>query len=153
MKARLAGCLLALSFCLSAWAEVPLLAGQDLAKALQGVPPCCVIDGRRELNRVRAPLSEALPYRPGLKIKPTASVVVLADSDGEALRIAAVFEKQHPGKRILAVKGGVQGWLAAKAAAGEETHPGAPGAGIQFVIPHNTCETGEPLQKLQSNKK
>lgn len=152
MKSRLAGCLLALSFCLSAWAEVPLLAGQDLAKALQGVPPCCVIDGRRELNRVRAPLPEALPYRPELKIKPTASVVVLADSDSEALRIATIFAKQHPGKLILAVKGGVQGWLAAKAT-GEETHTGAPGAGIQFVIPHNTCETGEPLQKLRSGKK
>jgi len=153
MKARLAGCLLALACCLPAWADVPLLAGQELANALQGVPPCCVVDGRRELNRGRAPLPEALAYRPGLQINPTASVVVLADKDSEALRIAAIFEKQHPGKRILAVKGGVQGWQAAKAAAGEAPHPGAPGAGIQFVIPHNTCETGEPLQKLQSGKK
>jgi hypothetical protein len=153
MKTRLVACLLCLSCAFAARAEVPLLAGQDLAKALQGVPPCCVIDGRRELNRARAPLPEALPYRPGLEIKPTASVVVLADSDGEALRIAAIFAKQHPGKRILAVRDGVQGWQSAKAAAAEEAHPGAPGAGIQFVIPHNTCETGEPLQKLQSGKK
>lgn len=152
-KAGFAGCLLVLTFSVPAWAEAPLLAGQELADALRGVPPCCVIDGRRELNRASSPLLEALPYRAGLSIKPTASVVVLADSDDEALRIATIFEKQHPGKHILAVKGGLPGWQAAKAAVAEASHPGAPGAGIQFVIPHNTCETGEPLQKLKSGKK
>lgn len=135
-------------------AEVVLLGGNELSFALKESPPCCVIDGRKELNRAKAPLPEALPYRAGLNIKPTANVVVLADSDSEALRIAGIFEKQHAGKTILAVKGGLKTWQAATASlSSAPANDGAPGTTLQFVIPHNTCETGEPLQKLQSKKK
>jgi len=135
-------------------AEVSLLGGGDLIAALKDSPPCCVIDGRKELNRARTPLPDALPFRPDLSIQPTATVVVLADSDSEALKIAGVFEKKHPGKPIIAVKGGLPGWHAAMAAPNSTaTADGAPGSNLQFVIPHNTCETGEPLQKLQSRKK
>lgn len=134
-------------------AEVALLGGNELNLALKDSPPCCVIDGRKELNRIKAPLAEALPYRPGLSIKPTATVVVLADNDSEALRIAGIFEKQHPGKPILAVKGGLKTWQAATTSlSSAPVSDGAPGATLQFVIPHNTCETGQPLQKLQSKK-
>lgn len=132
----------------------PLLAGSDLVNALKSGPPCCVIDGRQEANRTQAPLAEALPYRSGLRINPTASVVVVADTDQEAQRIADVLARQHPGKTIIAVKGGLPSWQAANAAPlSTATHAGAPAPGFQFVIPHNTCESGEPLQKLQSNKK
>lgn len=135
-------------------AEVVLLGGNELSFTLKESPPCCVIDGRKELNRAKAPLPEALPYRAGLSIKPTATVVVLADSDSEALRIAGIFEKQHPGKPIIAVKGGMKTWQAVTASlSNAPASDGAPGATLQFVIPHNTCETGEPLQKLQSKKK
>lgn len=135
-------------------AEVALLGSNELSFALRESPPCCVIDGRTALNRARMPLPEALPYRPGLSIQPTATVVVLADTDSEALRIAGIFEKQHPGKPILAVKGGLKAWQAATASlSSAPASDGAPGATLQFVIPHNTCETGEPLQKLQSKKK
>ncbi len=135
-------------------ADVSLLGGNELKLALKDSPPCCVIDGRKELNRATAPLTEALPYRPGLSIKPTAMVVVLADNDSEALRIAGIFEKQHPGKPILAVKGGLKAWQAATASlSSAPASDGAPGSTLQFVIPHNTCETGQPLQKLQSKKK
>lgn len=135
-------------------AEVALLGSHELSLALKDSPPCCVIDGRKELNRLKTPLSEALPYHPGLSIKPTATVVVLADSDSEALRIAGIFEKQHPGKPILAVKGGLKTWQSATASLSSgPANDGAPGTTLQFVIPHNTCETGEPLQKLQSRKK
>lgn len=134
--------------------EVALLGENELSSTLRDSPPCCVIDGRKELSRIKAPLPEALPYRPGLSIKPTATVVVLADNDSEALRIAGIFEKQHPGKPILAVKGGLKAWQAATASlSSAPASDGAPGATLQFVIPHNTCETGEPLQKLQSKKK
>ncbi|PKO37481.1 MAG: hypothetical protein CVU33_12815 [Betaproteobacteria bacterium HGW-Betaproteobacteria-6] len=155
MKARSLPCLLAgLLVGGLLHAEVALLGGSELAAALRNHPPCCVIDGRNALNRAKTPLPEALPYRPELRIKPTATIVVLADTDGEALRIAGIFEKQYPGKPILAVKGGLQGWHGATAApAGKALGDGAPGATLQFVIPHNTCETGEPLQKLQSKKK
>lgn len=135
-------------------AEVVLLGGNELSFALKESPPCCVIDGRKGLNRAKAPLPEALPYRTGLRIKPTATVVVLADNDSEALRIAGIFEKQHPGKPILAVKGGLKTWQAATTSlSNAPTSDGAPGTTLQFVIPHNTCETGEPLQKLQIKKK
>lgn len=135
-------------------AEVALLGGNELSFALKESPPCCVIDGRKDLNRAKAPLPEALPYRKDLSIKPTATVVVLADNDSEALRIAGIFEKQHPGKPILAVKGGLKSWQAATTSlSNAPTSDGAPGTTLQFVIPHNTCETGEPLQKLQSKKK
>lgn len=135
-------------------AEVALLGSKELSLALKDSPPCCVIDGRKELNRLKSPLAEALPYRPGLSIQPTATVVVLADTDSEARRIAGIFEKQHPGKPILAVKGGLKAWQAATTSlSNAPANDGAPGATLQFVIPHNTCETGEPLQKLQSRKK
>jgi hypothetical protein len=148
------GVLSALLFSHSGHAEVTLLGGDELKGVLKESPPCCVIDGRKELNRAKAPLPEALPYRAGLSIKPTATVVVLADSDSEALRIAGIFEKQHPGKPILAIKGGRKTWQAATASlSSAPASDGAPGATLQFVIPHNTCETGEPLQKLQSKKK
>lgn len=136
-----------------ALAEVKLLGGDALIAALQASPPCCVIDGRNALNRAKAVLPEALPYRPDLRITPTATIVVLADSDSEALRLAGLFAQQHPGKPIVAVKGGLPGWRSATAApAGKTLGDGAPGATLQFVIPHNTCETGTPLQKLQRNK-
>ena len=135
-------------------ADVALLDSKELSQALKDSPPCCVIVGRKEVNRIKTPLPEALPYRPGLRIKPTATVIVLADADSEALRIAGIFEKQHPEKPILAVKGGLKTWLAATASpSSAPASDGAPGATLQFVIPHNTCETGEPLQKLQSKKK
>ena len=138
----------------AAQAEVALLGSNELSLALKDSPPCCVVDGRKELNRLKRPLAEALPYRPGLSIKPTATVVVLADSDSEALRIAGIFEKQHPGKPILAVKGGLKAWQAVTASlSNAPANDGAPGATLQFVIPHTPCETGEPLQKLQSRKK
>ena len=135
-------------------AEVALLGSNELTFALREIPPCCVIDGRKELNRLKSSLAEALPYRPGLSITPAATIVVLADTDSEALRIAGIFEKQHPGKPIIAVKGGLKTWQATTASlSNAPANDGAPGATLQFVIPHNTCETGEPLQKLQSKKK
>lgn len=135
-------------------ADVALLDSKELSYALRESPPCCVIDGRKEINRIKTPLPEALRYRPGLRINPTATVVVLADADSEALRIAGIFEKQHPGKPILAVKGGLKTWQTATTSqSSAPASDGAPGATLQFVIPHNTCETGEPLQKLQSKQK
>lgn len=135
-------------------AELALLGGDELSFILRDAPPCCVIDGRKELNRLKTPLLEAQPYHPGFSINPSATVVVLADSDNEALRIARILERQHPGKPILAVKGGLNAWLAATANPSSKPEvEGAPGATLQFVIPHNTCETGTPLQKLQSKKK
>lgn len=155
MKALSSLCLLtSLLVSTVAHGGVALLGGKELSAALKDSPPCCVIDGRKELNRIKVPLPEALPFRAGMSIKPTATVVVLADTDSEALRIAGIFEKQHPDKPILVVKGGLKAWqVATTNMSSAPATDGAPGATLQFVIPHNTCETGEPLQKLQSKKK
>lgn len=136
-------------------AEVALRGEAELTQALKKNPPCCVIDARSEARQLKAPLADALRYRPGLQIVPTASVIVVADSDKESLAVGETLAKQHPGKAIYAVKGGVSTWAAVRKSLEKITSSQAPGMskGISFVIPHNTCETGEPLQVLTSKPK
>jgi len=135
----------------AAAAEVALRGSEQLLFALKKVPPCCVIDGRSDEARRQHPLADALPYRPGMTINPTASVVVVAENDRTAMQIGKALAKAHPGKTIIAVKGGVSAWEAVLASTATSTASGA--AGFDFVIPHNTCETGAPLQQLRSNPK
>lgn len=138
-----------------AQAAVTLLDEAGLTLELQSNPPCCVIDARSEDSQRQHPLTDALRYRPNLQIVPTAAIVVVADRDQEALRIAALLLKAHPGKTIYAVKGGVSVWesvLKAQITAQSSRVP-AERSGISFVIPHNTCEVGTPLQILQGKPK
>jgi hypothetical protein len=157
MKAALRiGCLASLLLAAgTAHADVSLRSAMQLEIALKSSPPCCVIDGRHAAQRQHAPLPEALPYRPGMTINPTAAVVVVADSDSEAKRIGAELGKAHPDKTIIAVKGGVPTWKSVLAALDKPASDvaGAPTGGINFVIPKNTCESGETLQKLRSQAK
>lgn len=136
----------------SVHAAVALRGAAELTEALKSQPPCCVIDARSEENQRTHPLADALRYRPGLQIIPTASVIVVADRDQEAMNIGAILLKQHPGKAIYAVKGGVATWEFVRKSLEKASSSQAPGAapGISFVIPHITCETGAPLQILQS---
>ena len=138
----------------AAQAQVSLNDKAQLVSALSAKPPCCVIDGRAADSRKREPLENALPWRTDLKINPTATVVVIADRDQDALGIANALGQKHPGKPILAVKGGLATWKAASfsllAAAGMDAAMSGP---ITFVIPANTCEQGKPLQELRSDKK
>lgn len=139
----------------SVHAAVALRGAAELTEALKSQPPCCVIDARSEENQRTHPLADALRYRPGLQIIPTASVIVVADRDQEAMNIGAILLKQHPGKAIYAVKGGVATWEFVRKSLEKVSSSQAPGAApsISFVIPHNTCETGAPLQILQSKPK
>lgn len=138
----------------AAQAQVSLNDKAQLVSALSAKPPCCVIDGRAADNRKREPLENALLWRTDLKINPTATVVVIADRDQDALGIANVLGRKHPGKPILAVKGGLATWKVASfsllAAAGMDAAMSGP---VTFVIPANTCEQGKPLQELRSDKK
>ncbi len=136
-------------------AEAALRGEAELTQILKKNPPCCVIDARSEEQQLKAPLADALRYRPGLQIIPTASVVVVADRDQDAMNAGAALAKQHPGKAIYAVKGGVATWGVVLKSLAKVTSSRAPGMskGISFVIPHNTCETGEPLQILTSKPK
>lgn len=135
-----------------AWADVTPMDDQQLHHALKDSPPCCVIDGRTAGNRKKHPLGDALPYKEGMRINPTAAVVVLADNDTAAQKIASTLDAAYPGKRILAVKGGVDAWEATLAQLSRDAASGPPG-GISFVIPKNTCESGSPLQQLRSKSR
>ena len=152
-------CLFTLTLALSTsgfvQAEVALRGEAELTQTLKKNPPCCVIDARSEGQQLKPPLADALRYRPGLQIIPTASVIVIADSDKESLAVGEILGKQHPGKAIYAVKGGVSTWAGVRKSLEKITASQAPGMskGISFVIPHNTCETGEPLQVLTSKPK
>lgn len=140
----------------SVHAAVTLLSAAELSEALKNQPPCCVIDARSAAKQRLHPLVDAVRYRPGLRIIPTASVIVVADDDQAAAKVGASLAKQHPGKTILAVEGGVLAWqtvLKSLASVSMSTASGAPPSGVSFVIPHNTCETGTPLQILQSKPK
>lgn len=138
------------------YADVALRGEAELIHELKSQPPCCVVDGRSADNQRKQPLADAVRYRAGLQIVPTAAVIVVADRDQEAMNIGAALAKQHPGKVIYAVKGGVVAWesaLKSLTSMSSSKVPGAPPSGISFVIPHNTCETGTPLQILQSKPK
>lgn len=138
----------------AAQAQVSLKDKEQLQLALSAGPPCCVIDGRTAANRDREPLKNALPWRSDLRIDPTATVVVIADRDQDALGIAHALGRKHPGKPIFAVKGGLATWKAASLAllmaAGLDAAMSGP---VSFVIPANTCEQGKPLQELRPDKK
>lgn len=144
-------------FCLliinSAQAQVSLNDKAQLIAALSAKPPCCVIDGRAADVRKRETLDNALLWRADLKINPTATVVVVASRDQDALAIAKVLERKHPGKPILAVKGGVATWKSASFALLAASANGGAGGLVNFVIPANTCEQGKPLQELRPERK
>jgi hypothetical protein len=134
----------------AAHADAALRSAGQLKLALRSSPPCCVIDARPDAQREGRPLGEALAYRDDLKIVPTATVVVVAESDARALAVARALAGAHPGKTILAVEGGVAAWQSVLAAQAGEP-PG--GRAFSFVIPKNTCEQGEPLQHLRTEPK
>lgn len=138
-----------------AQAQATLRGEAELTQILKKDPPCCVIDARGEEQQRKAPMADALRYRPGLQIIPTASVIVVADRDQDAMSVGVALAKQHPGKAIYAVKGGVATWEVVVKALAKVTSSQAPGMskGISFVIPHNTCETGTPLQTLTGKPK
>lgn len=153
----LAYSLLAIPFLVSvnsAQAQASLVDREQLIIALTGKPPCCIIDGRAADVRKREPMQNALIWRFDLKINPTATVVVIAGRDHDALALARELERKHPGKPILAVKGGLATWksvtLTLLTSSGMDAAMSGP---VTFVIPANTCEQGTPLQELRPDKK
>lgn len=143
-------------FCMGAsHAEVTLLGQWELTQALKKEPPCCVIDARSDAQQSKIPLADALRFRPSLQIVPTASVIVLADGDKSALQVGSELAQRHPDSTIYAVKGGLSTWNAVlkSMAKASSSKGGGASAGVSFVIPHNTCETGTPLQVLNAKPK
>jgi hypothetical protein len=134
----------------TAWADVKLMGKAQLVLALQSQPPCCVVDARSEDRRKALPLAEALPYRPGMKVNPTATVVVVADADAAAMKVARALDKAYPGKPIVAVKGGHPVWESILI--DQQAASGSVQGSRSFVIPRNTCEQDTPLQILPRKK-
>lgn len=150
------GLAVTLTWGLSAQAQASLRDELELIDALKHAPPCCVIDARSESKRKQHALADALTYRPGLSILPTASVIVVGDDNQGALKVAEGLAKKHPGKPIYAVRGGVIAWEFVRKALEKmpsASEVGAPLVGGSFVIPKNTCESGETLQILSSKPK
>ena len=128
-----------------ATATVTLHDRAQLAAAIKDGPPCCIIDARPPGTRALQPLPDALVYRVGMKINPTAAVVVIADTDEKAVRVGEELARASNAPKVIAVKGGFPTWAAA-------TGQGGPlgGVALTFVIPKNTCEQDAPLQTLRA---
>jgi hypothetical protein len=129
-----------------AHAAPKLLDKSAIVKVLAGNPPCCVVDARGQQSRAARPLKDAVVYRPALKINPTATVVVVADSDQRAIAVARALDKAHPGKPIVGVKGGFPVWESILL---DRAHEAGAEGGMTFVIPRNTCEQDTPLQIMK----
>lgn len=141
---------------MTAHAEASLRDEVALIESLKHAPPCCVIDARSATHRQQHALADALIYRTGLHIVPTASVIVVGDDNPGAMNVAEILAKQHPGKTIYAVRGGVTAWEFVRKALDKlpaSSEVGAPPVGGSFVIPKNTCESGETLQILSNKPK
>lgn len=141
---------------MTAHAEVSLRDEVALIESLKHAPPCCVIDARSAKQRQQHVLADALPYRLGLPTVPTAAVIVVGDDSPGAMNVAEILAKQHPGKTIYAVRGGIAAWEFVRKALDKlpaSSEVGAPPAGGSFVIPKNTCESGETLQILSNKPK
>jgi len=126
-------------------ATVALHDRAELAAAMKEGPPCCIVDARPPGTRALRPLADALVYRKGMKINPTAAVVVIADNDQNAMRVGEELARDSRAPKVIAVKGGLPTW---EAAIGEGASSG--GVALTFVIPKNTCEQGVPLQTLRA---
>jgi hypothetical protein len=124
--------------------SVTLYERARLQAALQAAAPCCVVDARSAKARKVKPIADAVVYRPDLRINPTSAVVVIADSDSEALRIGRALAAASGAMQVIAVQGGFETWQAAM-------RPGGNG-GLRFVIPSDTCQQGTPLQELLQGK-
>lgn len=140
--------LLALWLPLVSAAVEPAVTLHDRARleaALQAAAPCCVVDARSVKARKTKPIADAVVYRPGLRINPTSAMVVIADSDREALRVGRALAAATGARQVIAVQGGFKTWQ-------EATRPSGIGA-LRFVIPSDTCQQGTPLQELLQDRK
>jgi hypothetical protein len=138
--------LAAATLAMPVWAAVTLQDRNQIVETLKTAPPCCVIDGRAPAPRLIRPLKDAVIWKKGVRIKPTGTVVVVADDDKTALALGERIGKQFHAETVVAVKGGIDTWREVTAL-GEE-----PGMPATFVIPSNTCEQGSPLQTLRSKR-
>lgn len=133
----------------SAWAGAAALRNDaELFTLLQASPACCVIDARSAKARQAEAMPGTLQYHKGLRIQPTGHAVVVADTDAQALAVARQLAGASP-HAVYAVKGGLVAWRAVEGRL--QAHATKAGTRFSFVIPHNTCEQGKPLQVFKAD--
>ncbi|MBK8638283.1 MAG: hypothetical protein IPN92_08305 [Chromatiaceae bacterium] len=133
-----------------AWGDgVGLYDKAELETAFKQSAPCCVVDARSEATRGARPLADAVIYRLGVRIAPTAAVVVIGDNDVQAMAAGKALAATSGAKDVYAVKGGLATWQALMPPAPEAAEGVMPST---FIIPKNTCEHGPPLQELRFDR-
>lgn len=129
-------------------AETVLQNKDDLALVIARRGYCCVVDARSEARRKADPLANAVVYRKGVKLTPTAAIVVVADDDAGAVRTGRELERATRAGEVHAVQGGIATWRAFL-----DENRGSPLGMTSFIIPRNTCESGETLQQLPAGRR
>ncbi len=101
-----------------------------------------LVDARNPKSRQLQPIQGSMPYRDNMALKP-GLVIVVGENDRQALEVAQLLAASG-GRKVYALKGGVDAWLRIKRREEEDASSAMPES---FVIPHNTCEQGSAIQK------
>lgn len=127
------------SLCLAA--NDLLLDESGLVKLLEKSGEYQLLDARNDLTQRLSVIPFSRKYQ---KLMPLSKglVLVVADSDSEALKIAQDISTAE--RSVYAVQGGASVWL--RVSANSAPHSTMPSS---FVIPMNTCEQGKPLMELK----
>jgi hypothetical protein len=126
-------------------AEELLLEERALAVKLDQAQDYQLLDARNAAAQRDSPIAFATRYQNTTPVK-KGLVLVVADTDGEALAIAKAIPAA-PDRFVFAVKGGCESWQ-------HVMTKSTPGTSVSrsFVIPTNTCEQGKPIQELKRDK-
>ena len=136
------------------YADVSTPNEEQLSHLLLIEKACCVVDARKADERDKLPLPEAQTYAAeGFKLRRDnvdgELLIVIANDKQRAVAIAKSLDAAYPGHRVIAIGGGAAPWLDARAAAMQQL--AAPPPAFSFVIPKNTCESGQTLQVLRGD--
>jgi hypothetical protein len=110
-------------------------------------PRLRLVDARDNALRSKEPLAGAIVYSATTRVSAGIALVV-GNDDAGALAAAAALEKRDTGVRAYAAQGGTNAYKAAHA-----TYLGAPVEDLSahgFVIPRDTCQTGEPAHVFEA---
>lgn len=126
----------------------PVLDKAQLTALLDKTSVCRVVDARSEKQRRGNPLKGALVYGKDMDLKSAGTVLVIADSDRLAREVAGKLAAS--GKfRVYAIKGGYKTWKLVTGEGLAEAEKAEPGRPRSFIIPKNTCESGETIQEFK----
>ncbi len=126
----------------TAQAGAVLETSAKLAPILKKASSVLLLDARSEKSRLQRPLEGAIPYQEKMAARP-GLIVIIGENDPRALQVAQRLASTV-NQTVYALKGGVAAWNEIKK---QETPESL--MPDSFVIPHNTCEQGSPLQEYK----